>query len=171
VTMKKRSAVIISIIWILAIIAIFSSVRSFPLKESDLVEDTLKRAGEIYNADISNYTVLDSRFSNNNMAFIYRFELEDETETSYAVSYYKHFLFPRYRISSFADYSRPDFGGILAAEGMPYNIVYDISGHSLEYKDSSLNNDLGSYLLSFIITVFTTVVFRIVLRIRARREP
>lgn len=71
------------------------------------------------------------------------------------------------RILSFADYSRPDFGGVLVAEGMPYNIVYDISGHSLEYKDSRLNSDLAGYLMRFIFSFLLVIATTR----SARREP
>lgn len=118
--MKWKRILIVSTIVILAAIAILALPLSFPLKENELLEDTMKRASELYHANIVNYAVLDSKYSNCSKAFIYKFWLENGTEMYYAVSYYKHFLFPRYRYASYADYSRPDFSGVLLAEGMPY---------------------------------------------------
>lgn len=158
--MKGKRIVIMSFILILATIAILASPLSFPLKENELLEDTLKRASELYHANIVNYAVFDSKYSNCSKAFIYKFWLENGTEMYYAVSYYKHFLFPRYRYASYADYSRPDFNGVLLAEGMPYETAYDISDYALKYKDSTLNGFLYSMikLLSISIIVFAAML-------------
>jgi len=146
--MKAKSITIISSVLILAAIAFFASAIFFPLREHELLEDTLKKASELYHANIVDYEVLDSKYSNHNKSFIYRFLLENGTEMNYAVSYYKHFAFPRYRFASYADYSRPDFSGVLIAEGMPYETVYDISDYVLKYQDSTLNRRLKIMLIS-----------------------
>lgn len=152
--MRIKSLAIISSALILAAIALFVSDLFFPLKENELREDTLKKAAELYHSNIVDDKVLDSKYSNCNMAFIYRFRLEDGTEMNYAVSYYKHFLFPRYRFASYADYSRPDFSGVLIAEGIPYETVYDITDYVLKYKDSTLNRRLMIMLISIAGAIF-----------------
>lgn len=156
--MKKRNIVVIGGVLLLATIAVFASVYFFPLTEKDLTEAALKRATQSYDRSISGYTVLDSKSGNLNRAFIYRFELEDGTQTSYAVAYCKHFLFARYRFTSYADYTRSDFSGILIATGMPYDTVYDITEYSLKYKDSALNYNLVIMIRVLITTALLTVI-------------
>ncbi|SHI71604.1 hypothetical protein [Thermoclostridium caenicola] len=146
--MKTGRIMAICCIMGLAVMAILVSALFFPLRESDLCGDTLKRAGQLYRADIVDFALLDSKCNNNGKAFIYRFRLENGTEMNYAVSYYKHFAFPRYRFASYADYSRPDFSGVLIAEGIPYETVYDITDYVLKYKDSTLNRRLMIMLIS-----------------------
>jgi len=161
-TRQKKSIVIISGVLVLMTIAIFVSAFFFPLRKSELTENTLKVASELYNQAISSYVIIDSTFSNNNIAFIFQLKLSNGDERYYAVSYYKHFLFSRYRFASYADYSRPDFSGILIATGMPYETIYDISNYSLEYKDSTLNFTLTNIIRGFIQAVLFMCVLLII---------
>ena len=156
--MKKRRIAVISGILVLTVLAIFLSALFFPLQESDLTGNALQSAGESYHQKISGFIVLDSESSNNNIAFFYQFELENGEERSYAVSYEKHLLFPRYRFASYADASGPGSGGVLIAPGMPREIVYDISGYSLKYEDSALNYSLTIMIRAFIPFVLLMLV-------------
>lgn len=157
---------------IIAVIAVLVSALSFPLKESDIAEDTLKRAAEVYQADIADYTLLDSAYSNHNMACLYRLRLETGEEKTYAVSYRRHFLFPRYRFDSYSDGSRPDSSGILLTSGMPYDVAYDISGNVLKFRDSALNNTLVCFMLAsaFGIIVFMFSLLRMWLEGKERKN-
>lgn len=156
--MKKRNIVIISGILVIAAIAIFLSALFFPLKKSDLTANALQSASKCYCNKISDYNVRDSKFSNNSIAFIYQFKLENGEKRNYAVAYEKHFLFSRYRFASYTDYSRLNFGDILIVKGIPYEIVYDISKYSLEVKAFALNDNLIKVILGFITAVLIMLV-------------
>lgn len=123
-------------------IVLFLSTLFFPLKENDLIKNTMQSASDHYHQKVISYEVCDSRFSNDNLAYIYQFILEDGEEKYYAVSYERHLFLPRYRFASWTDFFDPDKGSVLIAPGMPLETVYDISNYSLEYENSTLNYTL-----------------------------
>jgi hypothetical protein len=167
---RKIVAIVIGILIIATVVTVFVwSALTFTLEEKDLQEDTLKRVTELYQADIADYTLLDSNYSNNTRNFLYKLRLETGAEKIYAVSYSRHLLFPRYRFDSYTDGSRPD-SGILLTYGMPYYVAYDITGNSLRPKDSTLNGRLASFI-SVASVVAVTVLIYCLLRIwLGRRE-
>lgn len=140
--MKTQNAIIIGCAVAVAAVALAVSAVFFPLRLNDLTDNTLQLAIDASQQRISGYRVQDYRFNNNSRSYIYQLKQKDGENRYCAVSYYKHPLFARYRLADFADYSHISFKGILLAQGLPYEVAYDISGYTLEFKNAALNQHL-----------------------------
>ncbi len=159
--MKKQSVLLIGTAFVVAVVILmFASALFFPLEQNELASNTLKIAEESFPQRIAGYKVQDSMYRYHNRSYIYQFRMADGENRYCAVSYYKHPLFARYRLVAYADYSHLGFSGILVAKGLPYEVVYDISGCTLEFKDAALNQHLMIGIGVLVAFMLLTAVIR-----------
>lgn len=167
--MKGHLIIKISVVVLFVIIALLISVYPFSLRESELTDNSVNFIQSLNESEVSNLVICDSKSSNNCKAFIYRADFTNGDEKYYAVSYYKHILFPRYQRTFYSDYLVKDFSGLLISTGFPYETVYDISDYTLEYKDSILNYNLIIIMIS-VVTFFVLFSIFVIRRIKGSKK-